>query len=272
MPVPSFLVNPWEADGSLADLHQYPRLCNYFEKHADRLKKRYVAKKPPGAWYRTIDKDPGAAFCRRASSCCRIWGWRRSPSFRASTRITAKDDGPPDDWDWRCSPEFLMSEAVRRFIDALGVKMREVRCARLQYLRCSYLPDYRKIQRKSKDGLRTAFGQSDKNVQMNFLRGFLRYEPRTQGGRPSYVRQTEGRPNRNRPNKESMTKATVPALRRGSHFAEAAELIRKTSSADAASRRMPFVFRQVRELPGWFDPQVGTSSPITATVSSRRLS
>ena len=39
----------------------------------------------------------------------------------------------------------------------------------------------------------------------------------------------------------------------GSHFAEVAELIRKTSSADAASRRMPFVFGRVPET-AWMVP------------------
>ena len=68
-----------------------------------------------------------------------------------------------DDWDLEVLSGVLMSEAVRRFIDALGVKMRGGTLRfQAQYLRYLHLPDYRKIPEEVKDGLRTAFRQSDK--------------------------------------------------------------------------------------------------------------
>lgn len=51
-----YLVNPWEADGSLVDLELYPKLRRYFGDHEAILKGRHVGRKKPSHWYRTIDK------------------------------------------------------------------------------------------------------------------------------------------------------------------------------------------------------------------------
>lgn len=53
-----YLVDPW-ADGSgkgLADLNQFPRLKTYFQEREAELRKRNVAERRPGDWYRTIDR------------------------------------------------------------------------------------------------------------------------------------------------------------------------------------------------------------------------
>jgi len=52
----TYLVNPWETDGTLVDLERHPRLRRYFEEHENVLRGRNVGKKYPGRWYRTIDK------------------------------------------------------------------------------------------------------------------------------------------------------------------------------------------------------------------------
>ena len=49
------IVNPFEADGSLAPLDRYPAFGAYLRKHADVLNKRHVAQRS-GNWYRTIDR------------------------------------------------------------------------------------------------------------------------------------------------------------------------------------------------------------------------
>ncbi len=56
-----YLVNPW-ADEGLVDLDDFPRLRAYFEGRAAAIRKRNVARKNPGRWYRTIDRvSPGLA-------------------------------------------------------------------------------------------------------------------------------------------------------------------------------------------------------------------
>ncbi len=49
------VVNPFEADGSLASLDDYPAFGKYLRQHATLLGKRHVAQRREG-WYRTIDR------------------------------------------------------------------------------------------------------------------------------------------------------------------------------------------------------------------------
>lgn len=50
------VINPFDAEGKIVSLEEYPKLRSYLESHAETIKKRHVAKKNPGAWYRTIDR------------------------------------------------------------------------------------------------------------------------------------------------------------------------------------------------------------------------
>lgn len=49
------IVNPFEADGSLASLARYPAFGAHIRKHVEVLRQRHVAKRSPH-WYRTIDR------------------------------------------------------------------------------------------------------------------------------------------------------------------------------------------------------------------------
>lgn len=51
-----YLLNPYNADGTLIDLDRYPRAKQYLESHRERLSARYIAKKASSRWYRTIDR------------------------------------------------------------------------------------------------------------------------------------------------------------------------------------------------------------------------
>jgi adenine-specific DNA-methyltransferase len=51
----NYLVNPWADDGSLVSLNDYPQMSAYLSEHP-ALKERFVAKREPGTWHRTIDK------------------------------------------------------------------------------------------------------------------------------------------------------------------------------------------------------------------------
>ena len=50
------VINTFDDHGKLIDLARYPKLRRYFDAHAAQLQKRHVARKNPGAWYRTIDR------------------------------------------------------------------------------------------------------------------------------------------------------------------------------------------------------------------------
>jgi hypothetical protein len=53
-----YLINPFrtEDDGALVDFREYPGLAAHFEKNAERLRARHVAKTRPTSWFRTIDR------------------------------------------------------------------------------------------------------------------------------------------------------------------------------------------------------------------------
>ena len=51
-----YLLNPYNADGTLVNLDRYPRASAYLEEHRERLTSRHIAKKFPSRWYKTIDR------------------------------------------------------------------------------------------------------------------------------------------------------------------------------------------------------------------------
>jgi hypothetical protein len=53
----NYIINPFDMNtGKLIDLSKYPILENYLAINKDALTKRYIAKKDPNNWYRTIDR------------------------------------------------------------------------------------------------------------------------------------------------------------------------------------------------------------------------
>ena len=50
------VLNPFEPDGRLVALEDYPRFAAYLREHFDALAKRHVAMKNSAGWYRTIDR------------------------------------------------------------------------------------------------------------------------------------------------------------------------------------------------------------------------
>lgn len=51
-----YLLNPYDANGRLIRLEDFPKTKKYFESHRERLTDRHKAKKNPTNWYATIDK------------------------------------------------------------------------------------------------------------------------------------------------------------------------------------------------------------------------
>lgn len=51
-----FVLNPFEQDGRLVNLDDYPRFRSYLERHRDLIEKRNVSARNPKGWFRTIDR------------------------------------------------------------------------------------------------------------------------------------------------------------------------------------------------------------------------
>lgn len=51
-----YVLNTFEDDGRVVDLSRYPRLRSYLLSHEPSIRRRHVAAKNPGSWFRTIDR------------------------------------------------------------------------------------------------------------------------------------------------------------------------------------------------------------------------
>ena len=158
-----YLVNPWEADGSLVRLADYPKLAEYFRGNKPRLAKRHVAEKAPVNWYRTIDKVDATLT-------------RRSKLLIPDMRLTIHpvlDDGTTyphhnlyyvvsDMWDLRVLGGLLLSRVAQAFIEAYAVRMRGGTLRfQAQYLRRIRVPDPAQLAHRDRKGLADAFEKRD---------------------------------------------------------------------------------------------------------------
>ena len=164
-----WLVNPWNEDGTLVDLDQYPKLKAYFEGNADVLRKRHVARKNDHAWYRTIDKlTPGIAerdllfMPDMATTSDPVLSHGLYPAH--NTYWIASDT-----WDLHALGGLLMADTTRRFVDALGVKMRGGTLRfQAQYLRLVHMPTYDQLSDEVRQGLSWAFDEKDRDAATRF--------------------------------------------------------------------------------------------------------
>jgi adenine-specific DNA-methyltransferase len=118
------LVNPWAEDGSLVDLADYPGMAKHFGNHPT-LRARFVAKKAPGRWYRTIDKV-NADLTARPKLLLQ--------DMKAFIHPVLEHGGHyphhnlyyvvSDKWDMEVLGGLLLSRIAQAFIEAYCVRMR----------------------------------------------------------------------------------------------------------------------------------------------------
>ena len=118
------VINPFLEDGSLAALEDYPLLARYLERHRSVIGERYVARKHPAGWYRTIDRiTPG--LLRRPKLLI--------PDIKGKAAV-AYDRGAyyphhnlyyitSDSWDLRALQAVLRSSVAAMFVAAYCVRM-----------------------------------------------------------------------------------------------------------------------------------------------------
>lgn len=163
------LVNPWDKNGNLVNLEDYPLLKQYFIENQDRLCSRYVAKKNPEKWYRTIDKVR--------------WDLMHTEMLvipdmaKMLQPILVKGKYPHHNCYWMTSNIWkleelggiLISDISNKVIESLGVKMRNgtLRC-QAQYLKELHLPYYDRVSQKTKEGLAVAFKKNDRGLATKY--------------------------------------------------------------------------------------------------------
>lgn len=154
-----FVINAFDNDGHVVNLTEYPRLAKYLETHGTLIRKRHVARKNPGSWFRTIDRVyPELVHVPKLLI----------PDIAGSNEV-AYDEGhyhphhnlyfiTSKSWDMEVLGGLLSSKVALFFVWSYAVKMRgHYLRFQAQYLRRIRLPDPKTIPTRLANSIRSAF-------------------------------------------------------------------------------------------------------------------
>jgi hypothetical protein len=188
------VINPFEDDGSLVDLRNYPRLARYVEQYADTIRNRHCARKDPKNWYRTIDRIYPALMHRPKLLI---------PDIKGEAHIVYEDGRfyphhnlyfiTSEEWDLKALQAVLRSGIAKLFVSIYSTQMRGGYLRfQAQYLRRIRLPRWKDVPEPIRDALVAAANAGDVEAcnRATFdLYQFTPQERATIGGNES-----EGRP------------------------------------------------------------------------------
>tara|TARA_R110002020_G_scaffold116694_1_gene267309 strand:+ start:5206 stop:7056 length:1851 start_codon:yes stop_codon:yes gene_type:complete len=142
------VINPFNNDGKLVDLKAYPRLCAYLDERKAAIAGRYIARKSPLNWFRTIDRiDPELAGRPKLLI----------PDIKGKAHVVYEAGNlyphhnlyylVSDVWDLHALQAVLVSGIAQLFVGAYSPRMRGD-CLRFQaqYLRRIRLPCWRDVE------------------------------------------------------------------------------------------------------------------------------
>ena len=157
------VINPFEDEGGLVKLCDYPYLANYLNTRRDVIAKRHCALKSPKNWYRTIDRiTPSIAFKPKLLI----------PDIKGEAHVVFEEGRfyphhnlyyvTSETWDLRALQAVLLSSITRLFITTYSTKMRGGYFRfQAQYLRRIRLPHWQTIPEELKIELKKAAIQRD---------------------------------------------------------------------------------------------------------------
>lgn len=162
-PPSKVLINPWNPDGTLVNLDDYPLLSSAFARRP-QLRNRYVARKYPSKWYRTIDKvhfdrisQPKLLFQDMKAQITPIYEPGGLYPHHNLYYIIS------DTWDLEVLGGILLSKVAEAFVHAYGVKMRGGTLRfQAQYLRTIAVPSPHSIPPEVAQSLKEAFRKKDR--------------------------------------------------------------------------------------------------------------
>lgn len=162
-PPAKVMLNPWDEQGQLVDAAQFPRFTETLGSH-EAVKSRFVARKNPTAWHRTIDKVmPGLA--ERPKLLLQDMKAQITPVLEPGGFYPHHNLYyiVSDRWDLEVLGGLLLSRVAEAFISAYGVKMRGGTLRfQAQYLRKIAVPTPDSINPELSERLRDAFRTNDR--------------------------------------------------------------------------------------------------------------
>lgn len=157
-----YLVNPWTT-GGLVDLATFPQLASYLALHQERLRRRHVAMRAPGHWYRTIDRVNPALTTKLKLYIPDIKG-RIHPildtgeTYPHHNLYFVRSEG----WNHEVLGGLLMSAVGQFFVECYGVRMRGGYLRfQAQYLRRIRVPKPHDVEPAAAATLADAFRRRD---------------------------------------------------------------------------------------------------------------
>jgi TaqI-like C-terminal specificity domain len=157
------VINPFEDDGRLVRLAEYPKLAAYLERHSAVIKARYVSKRNPKGWYRTIDRIE-ASLAQTPKLLI--------PDIKGEAHIVYENGRlyphhnlyfiTSDEWDLKALRALLMSGIARLFVATYSTKMHGGFLRfQAQYLRRIRVPRWRDVPRVLRSELVDAAEKGD---------------------------------------------------------------------------------------------------------------
>lgn len=152
------VLNPYEVNGSLANLEAYPRFKAYVLQHQKKLSARHVAKKSPSKWYKTIDRIHPELAARPKLLV---------PDIKGHASIVYENQGlyphhnlyyiVSDTWDLRALQTVLLSGIAELFVSTYSTRMQGgyIRY-QAQYLRRIRIPKWSNISSDIREELISA--------------------------------------------------------------------------------------------------------------------
>jgi len=119
------VVNPFDDNGRLVDLEEFPKLRRYLEERKDVIARRHCARKAPKRWYRTIDRiTPSLATTPKLLI----------PDIKGEAHVVYEEGKLyphhnlyfvlSSEWELRALQAVLISKISRLFVAAYSTKMR----------------------------------------------------------------------------------------------------------------------------------------------------
>jgi hypothetical protein len=141
------VVNPFDVDGGLVELTEYPKLQEYLEAYRVEISARHCAQKIPANWYRTIDRINPALGTRpkllipdiKGGAQVVYEGGKLYPHHNLYYIVS-------DEWDLHALQAVLMSGIARLFVSTYSTKMRGGYLRfQAQYLRRIRVPKWENV-------------------------------------------------------------------------------------------------------------------------------
>lgn len=161
-----WVLNPFESDGKIAALSDYPKFAAYIERNKDRIKKRNVAARSGDGWYRTIDRIH-ENLTRQPKLLI--------PDIKGDAHVVFEPGKlyphhnlyfvTSETWNLRALQTVLSSRVARAFVSAYSPRMRGGNLRfQAQYLRRIRIPQWSDLTATQRRDLETAAVYSDDSL------------------------------------------------------------------------------------------------------------